>query len=224
MGQMATRRYLSKETADGLGLSPVADLVELGAQLESSIAIRQSQPRPSFSIEILSTMDWLRFELLVQLYFEHTGYRVVRTGHGPDGGIDMRLYLGDATKPDSIVQCKRKQQNGYVSATDARAFAFVVSRERAPQGRLITTGRISAATQREIMPSVLVTTGDEISELLNALPPTAQASIRKEVFAGDWITPSCVTCGRKEIHDSNNKNQCRDHPCRNTRSLFVQPV
>lgn len=52
----------------------------------------------------VSKLNWAEFEGLVAEAFRQKGYRVVeRGGAGPDGGVDLELYLG---KDKYLVQCK----------------------------------------------------------------------------------------------------------------------
>jgi restriction system protein len=53
-------------------------------------------------------MDWKRFEAVCAEYFRLCGFHATTQSHGPDGGVDIKLYtLVDTTRIVSIVQCKR---------------------------------------------------------------------------------------------------------------------
>ena len=50
-------------------------------------------PHPDrWSFELLRAIDWKRFEEVCADYFRLRGYHAVTQSHGPDGGIDVKLY------------------------------------------------------------------------------------------------------------------------------------
>ena len=56
-------------------------------------------------------MDWKRFEALTAAYYKHLGFRAETIQCGADGGIDVKLFRGDAASPG----CHRSMQ-GLVGA------------------------------------------------------------------------------------------------------------
>jgi restriction system protein len=221
MGLKASQSYLAQEVARGLNAVPVFRLADLGSQLEAVISERTEPACPSFELAVISQLDWLQFELLVQRLFEVDGLRVERTPLGSDIGFDMRLF-GEASKPAGIVECKRIASTGYVSAETIRTFAYVVSREGAALGHLVTTGNVSRRAWQEVSATVRVTTGAEVVSKIKRLSPAAQENLKREVFIGKWWIPSCATCGEKKFVLLDGSNRCRDEPCTNIAPLLAQ--
>ncbi len=221
MGVKANANFLAQEVARGLNAAPVLRLVDLGSQLEAVISARTEPVHPTFELSVISRLDWLQFELLVQRLFEARGLWVERTPIGAHSGLDMRLF-GEGRKPVGIVECTRKQSTGFLSAETVRAFSRVVVREGAAKGHLVTSGSVHHRALREVSSTVTVTTGAEVIALIKQLTPSAQASLKNEVFARQWWIPSCPTCGRKKLVVLNGTTRCIDEPCTNAQSLLVQ--
>jgi restriction system protein len=65
------------------------------------------RPRPTkWSIELLRTIEWNRFEILAAEYFRTLGKRVETISHGADGGVDARIYANDSSTLEYAIQCK----------------------------------------------------------------------------------------------------------------------
>ncbi len=54
--------------------------------------------------DVLATVSWREFEMLVGQFFREKGYKVSETADGADGGIDLRLTASDFKT--YLVQCK----------------------------------------------------------------------------------------------------------------------
>ena len=109
---------------------PLAFLV--GSFVSFSRRRRQSelhaQVASNPAADALEKMSWREFEGLVAETFRRQGYRVVeRGGAGPDGGVDLELYMGS---DKYLVQCKQwKSQK--VGVATVRELYGLMSAERA---------------------------------------------------------------------------------------------
>ena len=63
-------------------------------------------PPTEWSLALLQSIEWKRFEEVVAAYFRAKNFRCETLAYGPDGGVDGRLYFGDLPAPVGIVQCK----------------------------------------------------------------------------------------------------------------------
>jgi restriction system protein len=89
------------------------------------------------SADALEKMSWREFEGLTAETFRREGYRVVeRGGDGPDGGVDLELYMG-ADK--YLVQCKQWRVMKVGVAT-VRELYGVMTAERAVGGFVVASG------------------------------------------------------------------------------------
>ena len=85
----------------------------------------------------LEKLSWQEFEGLVAETFRQKGYRVIeRGGDGPDGGIDVELYMG---KDRYLVQCKQWKTR-QVGVAIVRELYGVMSAEGAVGGFVVASG------------------------------------------------------------------------------------
>ena len=89
----------------------------------------------------VSKLNWAEFEGLVAEAFRQKGYRVVeRGGAGPDGGVDLELYLG---KDKYLVQCKH-WRTYQVGVAIVRELYGVMAAEGAVGGFVVASGAFTA--------------------------------------------------------------------------------
>lgn len=92
-----------------------------------------SDPAPN----ALEKINWRDFEGLVAECFRQQGYRVVeRGGDGPDGGVDLELYMAS---DKYLVQCKQ-WKTSKVGVATVRELYGVMTAERAIGGFVVTSG------------------------------------------------------------------------------------
>lgn len=90
--------------------------------------------------DALEKMSWRDFENLAVETFRQQGYRVVeRGGSGPDGGVDIELYMG---KDKYLVQCKQWKVSKVGVAT-VRELYGVMTAERAVGGFVVASGQFT---------------------------------------------------------------------------------
>jgi restriction system protein len=90
--------------------------------------------------DALEKMSWRDFENLAVETFRQRGYRVVeRGGDGPDGGVDIELYMG---QDKYLVQCKQWKVSKVGVAT-VRELYGVMTAERAVGGFVVASGQFT---------------------------------------------------------------------------------
>lgn len=163
------------------------------------------QPAPSvaipsqWSVGALRMLEWKRFELLCARYYEEVGFKTETLDAGPDGGIDIKLFKLDPTKPLAIVQCKA--WNTYqVGVKEIRELLGVMAHKQVGRGIFATTGSYSkdaidfgAASPMQLLD------GPAFTAKLLDLPLEKQHALLKFAFEGDYRTPSCASCGVKMV-------------------------
>jgi hypothetical protein len=147
--------------------------------------------------ELLHLMEWKRFELLVQRYFTASGLRPRTHVVGSDGGIELFLYRGQATRPFRYVQCCA----GSDHCTDGRVVRELfanMAENRIGEGMIVTTGTVTPEAEkfgRQNRISIL--SASDFASRFNQLPQMVRARILTDVTAGDYMTPSCPRCNVK---------------------------
>lgn len=93
------------------------------------------------STDALNKMSWREFEGLVAETYRRQGFRVIeRGGNGPDGGVDLELYMG---RDKYLVQCKQ-WKSIKVGVASVRELYGVMSAEGAIGGFVVASGSFTA--------------------------------------------------------------------------------
>lgn len=151
----------------------------------------------SWTLEALQALEWKRFELLCAKYYETVGFQSETVRCGADGGIDVKLFKIDPSKPIAIVQCKA--WNGYsVGVKEVRELLGVMAHEKVGRGIFITTSSYTrdALTFGGANPIQLLD-GHGFLKKIQDLPQDRQDALRQFAFDGDYRTPTCASCGIK---------------------------
>ena len=166
----------------------------------SSPAERNAAPDTSrWSLELLRALEWKRLEQLCALYFRTLRFRVVESAPGPDGGIDLRLFVGSEQRADVLVQCKA-WNTWKVGVKEIRELFGVMASEGVNEGIFVTTSTFSFdAVDFARGKSIALIDGDDLLRKLKDLPDADKEHILKLATAGDFTTPTCASCGNKMI-------------------------
>lgn len=154
-------------------------------------------PQSEWSLELIQTIEWKRFEDVCQKFYEAKGIRCACTPLGPDGGIDIFLYQGDSRQASAIVQCKA-WGDSYVGVRPIRELLGVMTDQKVPKAFFMTTGKYSdeakafAARNR-----ITLIDGLLLLAMIQRLPDDARRELLSFATRGDYNIPSCPTCGTK---------------------------
>lgn len=172
---------------------------------------------PEWSLELIKTIDWKRFEDLCSAYFTEKKIRNTQTSLGADDGIDLFLYENNLPSPTAIVQCKR--HTGVIGVTLIREFVGVMHHHKIHRGYFITTSSFNrAAIEFASSNNLKLVDGETLLSKIKELPSPSQDRLLKLITDGDYLTPTCVKCGEKMILKNINSKKfwgCRNFPrCR----------
>ena len=147
--------------------------------------------------EILSALEWKRFETVCAEYLCLIGYDPKETRIGADGGVDIWIYKEGVERPFGIVQCKA--WNTYkVGVKPVRELFGVMSAEKVANGLFITSGTFtSEAIAFAEGKLITLFSGQEFLAKIKSLAEKDQTTLLKIATAGDYRTPTCPQCGIK---------------------------
>lgn len=177
----------------------------------------------AWSLEALRALEWKRFELLCAKYYEMAGFKSETIRCGPDGGIDVKLFKVDPTKPLAVVQCKAWNRTS-VGVKEVRELLGVMAHEKVGRGIFITTGTYTkdAAAFGSDNPIQLLDGGGFLGKI-QALPQAQLEALFAYAFDGDYRTPTCPSCGIKMTKRESQRGPfwgCLHYPrCRSTFAL-----
>ncbi len=162
-------------------------------------SVSDSRLFEEWSLTALRQLEWKRFELLCAAYYSAVGFRSHTLRCGADGGIDVKLFKGDASEPLAVVQCKAWNTR-QVGVKEIRELLGVMAHEKVRRGIFITTSTYTADALRfgAANPISLLDGAGFIGKML-ALPKHRQDALLQEAFEGDYKTPSCPSCGIKAV-------------------------
>jgi len=151
----------------------------------------------AFTPELLSALEWRRFEILVTLFFQKTGYQAQRNRVGADGGVDIVICHPGELQPSGYVQCKAWHVYT-VGVKPIRELFGVMAADKIPHGFFVTVGNFtSEAVEFARGKSLILVNGTDLLKDLNGLPFATRCAIIDEITTGDYTTPTCPRCDVK---------------------------
>lgn len=175
----------------------------LGTDLgEGSPKPERLSPRPephTWSPDLLSSIEWKRFEDLSAEYYREKGIRCESTPLGPDGGIDLKLFQDDSGKPTAIVQCKA-WVGRLVGVKPVRELRGVMASEKVEKGFFMTSNAYSDEAKAFARSnSITLIDATLFLMMIKRLPQEAQDRLLSFATCGDYMTPTCPSCGVKMV-------------------------
>ncbi|MDY0227983.1 MAG: restriction endonuclease [Saccharofermentanales bacterium] len=150
-----------------------------------------------WSLEVLQSLEWKRFETVCAEHIGMTGYEPKETRIGADGGVDIWVYKPGIKKAVGIVQCKA-WKSYKVGVKPVRELLGVMAKEKVAQGKFITSGEFTAEALAFVEGEKLkLITGEMFLTSIRKLPPEKQKELLEIAVSGDYRTPTCPQCGVK---------------------------
>lgn len=154
--------------------------------------------KPSiWTMELVNLLEWKRFEELCTRLFETKRFTCKTKNLGSDEGIDIHLYFGkDKLVLDRIVHCKTSEKK--VGIEPMRAFLATMQSEKAKRGTFVSRGGFAQdALDFAKQNSIHTIDSSQLLELITNLEMTESIALLDHITEGDYITPTCTTCGIK---------------------------
>lgn len=166
-----------------------------------------SQSRPSeWTLELIKSLDWKRFEELCAGYFQAKGRKAKVTNIGADGGVDVLLYgEHDPKKILGVVQCKAWTQKP-VGVKQIRELLGVMTDVGCPLGVYVaTSGYTPDARSFAEGKHIKLMDASQLLALIQKLPLESRTRLLQKATVGDYTTPSCPNCGIKLVSRASRK-------------------
>ena len=186
-----------------------------------TVGSNKMPPPITWSLDLLRTLEWKRFELLAAEYFRVLGKRVETISHGADGGIDARVYANNSDVLEYAIQCKA--WGSPVGVKEIRELFGVIVHESAGKGIFMTTRTFTDDAKKfasEHSNKLFLIDGQKFISMIGNLPEVKKAKLLAFVTEGDYTTPSCASCGTKMVSRSGKSGKfwgCQNYPkCKST--------
>jgi len=151
-----------------------------------------------WSLELLQSIEWKRFEDLCAAYARAIGYRAETTALGPDGGVDVNLYKDSDTAPSAIMQCKAWGRS--VGVAQVRELLGSMVHTEVEKGIFLTTSYFTGdAIAFAEGKNIKLMSGSEFVWWLGNLPAEESRQLLNLATEGDYTTPTCPSCGLKMV-------------------------
>lgn len=178
----------------------------VGSLGNSQAHIGESSPT-EWSLPVIQEIEWKKFEELCTAYYLEKGITAKATSLGADGGIDIKLYQDNSGNPTSIVQCKAWTSK-YVGVKEIREFLGVMTHEKIAKGFYMTSGEFSIdAKGTATANKITLINGEVFLAMIKRLPEKSQKKLLALATVGDYMTPSCSSCGTKMIKRNGKRGE-----------------
>lgn len=207
------------ESTPAVALDEPESVPDIHDAWDEHIAEMETKPT-AWSLDVIRDIEWKRFEDLCQKFYETSGIRSETTALGPDGGIDILLYQDDTGKPTAIVQCRAWGEH-LVGVRPIRELLGVMTHEKIGKAFFMTSGHF--ANDAKMLASsnrITLIDGDMLLIMIRRLPAAAQKGLLEFATEGDYMTPTCPSCGIKMKHAAGKSGNpdfwaCHNYPrCR----------
>jgi restriction system protein len=189
---------------------------------------QQKQEYREWTLEVLKSLEWKRYEELCVEYLIEKGCKAEATSLGADGGIDIKVFEQDSERPVAVAQCKAWGTRK-VNVDHIRALFGVMAAEQVPHGIYLTTSDFTSEARAFAEGKNLqLITGTGLIDLIRELSEESQQRLMDFATQGDYTTPTCARCGTKMVLRESKKDQsqfwgCLNYPrCRMTINLRAQ--
>ncbi|MES2489522.1 MAG: restriction endonuclease [Pseudomonadota bacterium] len=209
------RSYTSKKPAERI--EPSDDLLK-EIPLRSSTQKKTPSRATEWSLDLMRTLEWKRFEELCEGFWKAKGYPAQLTAPGADGGIDVVIQdRTDANAVFAIIQCKAWNAK-QVGVETVRALWGAKDHFKAKLAIFYGLSGFSADAQSFASEKHLkLVSGEELLTQIKGLSAEQQRELLSHVTRGDYTTPTCAQCDVKMVERSEGKFWgCVNFPkCRN---------
>lgn len=175
----------------------------------------------AWSLNLLQTIEWKRFEDLCAAFYKEKGIRCETTPLGADGGVDIRLFQDESSpQATAVVQCKAWGER-LVGVKPIRELLGVMAHEKIAKSFFMAPGGFTVDA-REFAQANRITLldGKLFLSMLERLPAEAKQKLLAFATSGDYTTPSCPSCGIKMLQRNGSRGDfwgCQNYPrCRQT--------
>ena len=149
-----------------------------------------------WSMELIKSLEWKSFEQLCSEYLTIRGFQSELTRCGADGGVDVRIFKDNNLY--AVVQCKA-YKSYKVGVKPVRELYGVMAAEYAAQGFFITSSSFTKEAEQfsKENTNLKLVSGDLLLQRIQELSKPDQQKLLDSITDGDYLTPTCPSCGVK---------------------------
>lgn len=186
--------------------------------------LAETSSLPTMSLQLLQVIDWKLLEEVVAACYRENGLEAKTQSHGPDGGVDVAVFHPGDKEPFALVQVKQWRKD--VGVKEVRELMGVVASRNIQRGVFVSASDFTndAKAFAEITPILQLVSGRELLESIHALPADAKQRLVAIATKGDYLTPTCASCGIKLVKRLGKDGMqfwgCKNYPkCKTTMNV-----
>ncbi len=174
-------------------------------ELDDALPVASAKPT-EWTKELISSLEWKRFEQLCSEYLNAKGFQSKLTRCGADGGVDVRIFKDNDLY--GVVQCKA-YKSYKIGIKPVRELYGVMASENVKQGFFITSSRFTkeAVKFSNKNTSLKLVDGDLLLKRIKELPDFDQQTLLDTITDGDYTTPTCPSCDVKMVVRTSSKGK-----------------
>jgi len=167
----------------------------------------------AWTLELLRTIDWKRFEAVCAEYFRLCGFQATMQRRGADGGIDIGLHApNEPSKVANIVRCT--QSGKPVGPKALRELLGVITAAKVPRGVFVSSSVFTyEAAQFAAQHPIHLLDGPGLLAKIEERPVADQQRLLAIATEGDYLTPTCPHCGVKMVQRQRRKDDSEFWAC-----------
>ena len=155
-------------------------------------------PVQSLTPELLPHLEWKRFALLVQRFYEASQATVTVNDTGANGEVTLIVRPGGSQSPFAVWCLPWGARE--VNAAAMREFRGTMALLDQDEGRVVTMADFKPdAVSYGVANHIVAISGAGFCDRFVLLPVDVKARILAEVTAGDFTTPTCPHCDVKLV-------------------------
>lgn len=166
--------------------------------------------RPTtWSPAVLETIEWRRFEALVERLYGQAGFVTRTQSHGADGGVDIWLHSRNhpGDHPVSIVQCKHWVGRS-VGVDKVRELRGVMAQYGIARGQFVTSSVFTEEAKAFARScGINLMDGSALLSQIGRRNLDQQQELLAVALEGEYWRPTCASCGTKMIERTAKASQ-----------------
>lgn len=168
-------------------------------EIEDAVILNEIKAKSTpkeWTLELLLSLEWKRFEEVCRNYFIDTGFNARLTRSGADGGVDIQIYENNCIV--CLIQCKAWTWK--INVKEIRELYGIMASEKIANSIFITTSSYTKdALEFSQEKNIRLWDGNELIKRIKALPPDKKEKLLLFATAGDYTIPTCARCEQKMV-------------------------
>ena len=164
----------------------------------------ETPQRPAaWGLEVLTQIEWRRFEALMEAFFQQAGLMTRTRSLGPGQGVDIWLYSRhQAGQAVSVARCRQQMERKVLMAADVAALKETMTAQQVAHGQWVVGAAVEMSQEARALAKqerIQCMDAAGLLAVIKARPQAQQAQLLAVALQGDYWRPTCPGCGFKMV-------------------------